>query len=153
MSAVLYREATTDDCPRIVDFQIAMAYETEELQLDRQICSEGVMAVLRNSNLGRYFVAEMDNAVVASMLITYEWSDWRNGVVWWIQSVYVAAPARRRGVYAGLYRHVQSLALEDTGIRGIRLYVDRRNAAAQQVYARLGMNGEHYRVFEWMKDF
>jgi predicted GNAT family acetyltransferase len=148
-----YREAASADCDRIVDFQLAMAWETEQLRLDRQVCTEGVMAVLRDVTLGRYFVAELDNEVIASTLITHEWSDWRNGLVWWIQSVYVTPAARRKGIYAGLYRHVQSLANGDPRIRGIRLYVDRRNTAAQEVYTRIGMNGEHYRVFEWMKNF
>ena len=89
--------------------------------------------------------------IVASTMITYEWSDWRNGVVWWIQSVYVAPEARGQGVYKGLYAYVQELANDDPNIRGIRLYVDKRNTRAQQVYAKLGMNGEHYQVFEWMK--
>ena len=86
-------------------------------------------------------------------MITYEWSDWRNGNVWWIQSVYVVPEFRGQRVYAGLYEHVQALVEADDALRGIRLYVDRRNVAAQQVYTRLGMNGEHYQVFEWMKTF
>ena len=85
-------------------------------------------------------------------LTTYEWSDWRNGVVWWIQSVYVVPTARGQRIYAGLYDYVKSFATMDENVRGIRLYVDQRNSSAQQVYARLGMNGDHYRVFEWMKD-
>jgi len=147
-----YREARLNDLERIVDFQLAMAQETEQIQLDRQVCTLGVQAVLQDEKLGRYYVGEVDNAVVASTLITYEWSDWRNGVVWWIQSVYVLPDGRKQGIYAGLYRHVQSLARADENVRGIRLYVDRRNELAQQVYARLGMNGDHYQVFEWMKE-
>jgi GNAT superfamily N-acetyltransferase len=148
---VIYREALRTDAKTIVDFQIAMARETEDLELDPAVCASGVMAVFENPMHGRYFVAEDDGHVVASTLITYEWSDWRNGVVWWIQSVYVAPEARRRGVYAGLYEYLQELAHRDSNIRGIRLYVDHRNTTAQQVYERLGMDGEHYRLFEWMK--
>ena len=151
MTTARYREALLDDVHRIVDFQIAMAEETEQIRLDRQVCTHGVQAVLSDLNLGCYYVAEIDGVVVASTLITYEWSDWRNGVVWWIQSVYVEPDARRQGVYAGLYRHLQNRAREDNRVRGIRLYVDRRNGAAQNVYGRLGMNGDHYQVFEWMK--
>ena len=151
MSAVIYREAIRADADVIVDFQIAMARETEDLELDRAVCTKGVKAVFENPMHGRYFVAEHDGRVVASTLITYEWSDWRNGVVWWIQSVYVAPGARRQGVYAGLYDHLQELARGEASVRGIRLYVDHRNTPAQQVYARLGMDGEHYRLFEWMK--
>ena len=84
-------------------------------------------------------------------MITYEWSDWRNGMVWWIQSVYTVPEFRRRGIYAALYAHIRAQVEPDPAIRGIRLYVDNRNASAQEVYARLGMEGEHYRVFEWMK--
>jgi GNAT superfamily N-acetyltransferase len=149
----IYREATARDLDTIVDFQIAMAQETEQLSLNRNICSDGVSAVLRDASLGRYYVGEVEGGVVASTLITYEWSDWRNGLVWWIQSVYVVPPVRKQGVYAGLYRYLQTLAKADERVRGIRLYVDRRNAPAHQVYTRLGMDGEHYRVFEWMKDF
>jgi GNAT superfamily N-acetyltransferase len=147
----MYREAHPSDRDVIVDFQIAMARETEEVALDRDICTRGVAAVFADPSLGRYFVAEDGGRVVASLLITNEWSDWRAGMVWWIQSVYVVPETRGQRVYAGLYEHVKGLAAADNAIRGIRLYVDRRNTAAQQVYTRLGMNGEHYQVFEWMK--
>jgi len=151
MSEIEYREAVPDDAGSIVDFQVAMARETEDVELDRETLSRGVAAVFANNSLGRYFVATEEDDVIASLLITYEWSDWRAGTVWWIQSVYVVPSFRRRGVYAGLYNHVKTMVEGDAGIRGIRLYVDERNKDAQQVYARLGMNGEHYRVFEWMK--
>ena len=153
MNEATYRPARHDDLQHIVDFQVAMAAETEKVSLDRQICADGVLAVLNDAGLGRYYVGEVGDTVVASTLITDEWSDWRNGVVWWIQSVYVVPAARRQGVYAGMYRSLQELARGDANVRGIRLYVDRRNRPAQEVYARLGMNGEHYQVFEWMKDF
>ena len=123
----------------------------EDVALDRDVCTHGVQAVFDDPSHGRYFVAEEDGRVVASVLITYEWSDWRNGVVWWIQSVYVRPENRRQRIYAGLYDHVKQIVDSDARVRGIRLYVDRRNVAAQQVYTRLGMNGEHYQVFEWMK--
>ena len=153
MTTARYREARLSDADRIVEFQIAMAVETEQIRLDRMVCTAGVAAVLRDEKLGRYYVGEIDGEVAASTLITYEWSDWRNGMVWWIQSVYVLPGERKQGVYAGLYRYIQELAQRDDHVRGIRLYVDRRNAPAQQVYTRLGMNGEHYQVFEWMKEF
>ena len=126
-----------------------MALETEEVSLDRVIVTRGVNAVFRNPSHGRYFVAEEGGRVVASLLITYEWSDWRDGVVWWIQSVFVAPELRGQRVYAGLYDHVKSIAVSEHA-RGIRLYVDKRNTRAQEVYRRMGMNGEHYLVFEWM---
>ncbi len=148
-----YRQATPEDVSVIVDFQLAMALETEELALDRVVCSAGVQAVFDDPSRGRYFLAQSEGTVVASLMITYEWSDWRNGNVWWIQSVYVRPSFRGQRVYAGLYEHIQRLVQADDGIRGIRLYVDRRNVSAQTVYTRLGMNGEHYQVFEWMKTF
>ena len=148
---VMYRAAQPSDRNVIVDFQVAMARETEDVALDREICTKGVAAVFDNPSLGRYFVAESAGRVVASLLLTYEWSDWRNGMVWWIQSVFVIPEMRGQRVYAGLYEHVKHLVESDDSIRGIRLYVDRRNTRAQEVYTRLGMNGEHYQVFEWMK--
>ncbi len=135
----------------IIEFQLAMARETEELELDREILTRGVHAVFATPSLGRYFIAESDGTVAGSLMITYEWSDWRNGMVWWIQSVYVTPEHRRRGIYAGLYAHVRAMVDAAPSIRGIRLYVDDRNRSAQEVYTRLGMNGEHYKVFEWMK--
>ena len=148
---IRYRDATLRDLIDIVDFQIAMARETENIALNRHICTRGVEAVFEDRGLGRYFVAEAGDSVVASLLITPEWSDWRNGMVWWIQSVYVRPEFRRRGIYAGLYQHVKAIAENNESVKGIRLYVDRTNVAAQEVYRRMGMNGEHYQVFEWMK--
>lgn len=146
-----YRDAEIADAPSIIEFQIAMAAETEDFALDATTVTDGVHAIFADPSLGRYFVGTADEAVVASLMITYEWSDWRNGMVWWIQSVFVSPSFRRTGVYRGLYDHVRAMAERDDGVRGIRLYVDRRNTRAQEVYSRLGMDGEHYRVFEWMK--
>jgi GNAT superfamily N-acetyltransferase len=151
MTDVRYRNAAREDAEAIIEFQLAMARETEELELDRDVLVRGVAAVFHDSSKGRYYVAEIDGRVVASLMITYEWSDWRSGTVWWIQSVYVLPEFRKRGIYAGLYTHVRDMIKDEPGIRGIRLYVDERNRTAQEVYTRLGMNGEHYRVFEWMK--
>ena len=151
MSEVRYREGLPSDATDIVDFQIAMARETEDFDLERAITTKGVHAVFADPSHGRYFIAESGGRAVASLMITYEWSDWRNGMVWWIQSVYVIPELRRQGIYAGLYRHVKSMVDAEPSIRGIRLYVDDRNKSAQEVYTRLGMNGEHYKVFEWMK--
>ena len=150
-SPIHYREANKRDTRDIVDFQIAMARETEGIELHRFVCMRGVEAVFEDRTLGRYFVAEVDSDLAASLMITYEWSDWRNGMVWWIQSVYVRPEFRRRGIYAGLYQFVRGIAENLETVKGIRLYVDRRNEPAQEVYRRLGMDGEHYRVFEWMK--
>ena len=148
---ISYRDATRADAPAIVAFQQAMARETEELELDAETVRRGVDGVFDQPSRGRYFVAARGAEIVASLMITPEWSDWRNGMVWWIQSVYVVPELRKQRVYAGLYEHVKTLVRGDDSVKGIRLYVDRRNAAAQAVYTRLGMNGEHYQVFEWMK--
>ena len=146
-----YRPATRADITTIAEFQLAMALETEQLALDPATVVAGVTGVFEQPERGHYYIAEEDGANVGSLLITREWSDWRNGEVWWIQSVYVVSTARRRGIYAGLYRYVQALVADNPAIRGLRLYVDQTNTAAQAVYTQLGMNGEHYRVFEWMK--
>src|SRR5204862_1396940 len=136
------REAAVTDAPPIIEFQQGMARETESIELDGAVVTRGVHAVFDDPSRGRYFVAEAGGEVIASLLITYEWSDWRNGNVWWIQSVYVRPEHRGRRVYAGLYDFVRAQVADNPLIRGIRLYVDRRNTAAQQVYAKLGMNGE-----------
>jgi len=147
-----FHAAILADLSAIVQFQIAMARETESLELDFEVCTAGVRAVFEHPERGLYYVGKINQLVVGALLITYEWSDWRNGVVWWIQSVYVLPRFRRQGVYSGLYSCIQALARTDESVRAIRLYVDRRNAAAHKVYESLGMNGDHYQVFEWLKD-
>ncbi|MCX6237042.1 MAG: GNAT family N-acetyltransferase [Bacteroidia bacterium] len=107
---------------------------------------------MNNDSLGTYYVAILKNEMVGSLLTTYEWSDWRNGTVLWIQSVYIDSRYRKLGIYGKLYNHIKALVTADKTLKGIRLYVDESNTAAREVYARLGMNGEHYRVFEWMKE-
>ena len=147
------RNATSEDAATIVDFQLKMALETEDLSLDAAVVEEGVAAVFRDPAKGRYFVAEEEGAVVASLMITYEWSDWRNGLVWWIQSVYVKPEYRKRGVYTQMYQYIKEQVEASADVRGLRLYVDKRNVPAQKVYTRLGMNGSHYDTFEWMRTF
>ena len=151
MTTLVIREARREDSEIIINFQLDMAQETEDLALDRDVLTRGVAALFDNPALGRYYVAELDNRVVGSLMVTHEWSDWRNGLVWWIQSVYTPPEYRRRGIYTALYQYLRGHAEPDPRVRGIRLYVDNRNTSAQQVYAKLGMEGDHYRVFEWMK--
>jgi ribosomal protein S18 acetylase RimI-like enzyme len=147
-----YRPATPADIPSIVQFQIAMALETEGLELDLDICTKGVASVFESDfQFARYFVAESEDKVIGSLMITYEWSDWRNGVVWWIQSLYVSPDYRRVGVFKGLFNYIQKIVSADPKIKGVRLYVDTRNKSAQQVYEKIGMIGDHYTVFEAMK--
>ena len=128
---------------------LIMAEETEGLKLDPAILRAGVLAVLEEKVPGAFWVAESDGRVVGQLMITYEWSDWRNGMVWWIQSVHVDASARQQGIFRTLYRATREQA-QAAGARGLRLYVDTTNTRAQAVYSALGMNGEHYRVFEDM---
>ncbi len=150
-SPIVCRRATPGDLETIARFQESMARETEGMTLDPVTVRNGIASLFANPALGHYWVAEGDGAVVGSLMITFEWSDWRNRLVWWIQSVWVEEAYRRRGVYAELYRNVRTLAENDDGVAGIRLYVDRTNTRAQEVYRRLGMDGDHYLTFEWMK--
>jgi GNAT superfamily N-acetyltransferase len=149
-SVVEIRKARMSDCNSIVEFQEKMAWETEYYKLDHDTVQRGVEAVLNNENLGLYFLAIVNDEVAGSLLTTYEWSDWRNGIVLWIQSVYVDPEYRKRGIYRALYNHIKSLVIKDESLKGIRLYVDKSNKNAHKVYSRLGMDGNHYRVFEWM---
>lgn len=145
------REASPAEAGIITEFQLAMAWETEQLRLNPLKCSLGVEAVFKQPQRGRYYVIEEMGSIIGSLLITYEWSDWRNGDIWWIQSVYVVPEARGRGAFKQLFQHIKSLAEADHHVHGLRLYVDRNNERAKRVYQQLGMNGDHYEVFEWMK--
>ena len=143
------REGGTDDVERIVLFNQAMARETEGRELDRKTLTKGVEALLKDPAKGRYFVAVRGEEVVGQVMITTEWSDWRNGQVWWLQSVYVSKRHRREGVYRMLHEHVRETALAEKAI-GIRLYVERDNLAAQATYRNLGMMASQYLLFEEM---
>ena len=145
------RPAAIDDVLVIARFNLAMAEETEGKQLDPATLQAGVRQVFAKPNHGRYLVAQAeDGQVVGSLMITYEWSDWRNGQVWWIQSVYVDPGHRRRGVFKLLYRAVRELGEQAGGVCGYRLYVERDNARAQETYRTLGMSQTPYLVYEDM---
>ena len=144
------RPAVTNDSSVIVDFQLEMAKETEGLMLNEKVLTEGVMAIFNDQQKGRYFVAEKNGKVVASMMITEEWSDWRNQWVYWLQSVFIIQKSRGQGLFRKMYEAIRELVKEDTDVAGIRLYVDIANKNAIEVYSALGMDGEHYKVFEWM---
>lgn len=145
----MIRQARIEDADVLVAGNLAMAQETESVRLDPAVLRAGVLAVLTERAPGRYYVYEEAGHILAQLMITYEWSDWRNRVVWWIQSVYVDPAHRRRGLYRQLYRAVHEEA-RTAGAAGLRLYVDSSNTRAQTVYAALGMDGGHYRVFEAM---
>ncbi len=142
--------AQTRDVPDLVSFNQAMALETEDRELDGETLRAGVQAVISDSSRGFYLMARADKRNVGSLLITYEWSDWRNGMFWWVQSVYVVSDWRRRGVYKALYREIQRQARDDGGVCGLRLYVEHDNAAAQRSYEALGMQPCRYRMYEEM---
>ncbi len=145
---IVVRNATQADLNTLVTFNAAMAMETEGKTLDLEILKKGVSAVLGQDGLGFYFMAEVEGRPVGQFLITTEWSDWRNGYFWWIQSVYVDAEYRRQGVYRALDSHVHSEARRRGDVCGLRLYVERNNHVAQQVYSRLDMHRSHYDLFE-----
>ena len=148
---MIIRKATTDDIRTIAAFQQKMAYETESLELDSEVLLEGVGNVFRDPSKGFYLVAQEKESIIASMLLTPEWSDWRNSLFLWIQSLYVIPAYRRKGVFRMMYDHVQQMVRESDGYAGIKLYVDQGNERAQEAYRRVGMKASHYNLFEWNK--
>jgi GNAT superfamily N-acetyltransferase len=148
---VTIRKATPSDSSVIIDFQQKMAWETEQMLLIPEIISKGVNAVFADPNRGQYWVALDNNQLVASLLITYEWSDWRNTNVWWFQSVYVLPEYRRKGIFSSMYRHIKDEADKES-VAGLRLYVETNNSKAQFTYEALGMESLHYKMYEWMKE-
>ena len=142
------RRASLADAPVIADFNIRLAEESEHLRLDRACVAAGVAAVLSDASKGIYFVAETDGAVAGQLMITYEWSDWRNGNLWWIQSVYVKEEFRAQGVFKALFRHLENLARTSDDVAGLRLYMHADNERARKTYERLGMKNSNYEVFE-----
>jgi ribosomal protein S18 acetylase RimI-like enzyme len=142
------RTATLSDTLTLAQFNTAMAKETEDKNLDAATAISGVKRLLENPHYGFYIVAEIDGQTAGSLMITYEWSDWRDGLFWWIQSVYVKPEFRRRGIFRGLYAFVRSRAEQNTDVCGLRLYVEAANAAAQKTYEQMGMKEAGYSVFE-----
>lgn len=142
------REARAGDRDALVAFAMAMARETEDKELDRATLTAGVEALLADPAKGRTFLLEEDGEPVATLMLTTEWSDWRNGWFWWIQSVYVRPERRGRGHYRRLHEHVRSLAEAEPGVYGLRLYVERENTGAQATYRALGMHETAYRLYE-----
>jgi len=156
-TALRIRDAEAADAALLARWAQAMAWETEHKRLDEATVRAGVEAGLADGGKARYFVAMQDaplagretvGVAVGTLMLTREWSDWRNGDWWWIQSVYVAPDHRRQGVFAAMYRHVETLARATPEVIGLRLYVERANATAQRTYAALGMQDAHYAVYE-----
>ncbi len=148
MGEIKIRHAEKGDIETLVTFNCAMALETENKILEHDVVLKGVTTLLNNRTLGFYLVAEVDSKIVGALMITNEWSDWRNGLFWWIQSVYVDPHYRRQGIYRNLYNHTKLLASEESNICGFRLYVEQDNETAQKTYTSMGMQKSVYRIFE-----
>jgi len=148
---IIIREAQKkEDANFIAQFQVEMAKETENLDLDPAKTIKGVCHIFEHPDEGRYWVSLYKGEVIGCLLTLYEWSDWRQGKVLWVHSVFVKKPFRGQGVFKKLYQNIKEKVENDPGLLGIRLYVDKTNHQAQKVYKALGMSDEHYSLFEWM---
>lgn len=147
----IIRKAKTADIDFIVHSQIQLAREVEKIELDHDTVHKGVSAVFTSSVEGEYYVAMMDGKLVACMLTLMEWSDWRNGNMVWIHSVYVVSTYRKHGIFTEMYDHLKQMVLDSSNLRGLRLYVDKTNSSAQRVYEKLKMTKDHYEMYEWLR--
>ncbi|MEI7906112.1 MAG: GNAT family N-acetyltransferase [Bacteroidota bacterium] len=145
---ILIRTAIPSDVQTIAQFNSAIADETEHLHLEMERLLKGVSGMFEDPSRGFYLVAEIDGTIVGQLMITYEWSDWRNGVFWWIQSVYVKKEFRAKKIFSSLYHHIHSMAKEQPNICGIRLYVEKENELAHTIYEKLGMKKTDYDLLE-----
>ncbi len=148
MSEINVRHSTAEEAGRIAAFNKALAMESEGLALDEKTVAAGVIALMGHPERGFYLVGEADGHVVGCLLVTYEWSDWRNKMFWWIQSVYVKPEYRGRGIYRALDEKVKELAAKAGNVCGLRLYVHKGNARAQEVYRSIGMANTEYHLYE-----
>lgn len=151
LDSIKIRRAQPNDARNIANFNQAMALETENKELIPKVILAGVNSLLNNPSQGFYIVAETDTKVVACLMITTEWSDWRNGLFWWVQSVFVMPDYRRRGIYRRMYEFIKELANNDPNVCGFRLYVEQNNTRAQETYMALGMTQSPYHLFEELK--
>jgi ribosomal protein S18 acetylase RimI-like enzyme len=149
---IIIRLANKNDIDALVEFNCRMAFETENKELKPEILRPGVEGLFQNRQYGFYVIAEdrINGERAGGLMITYEWSDWRNGLIWWIQSVYIMPDYRRRGIYRRLYEFVKDLAQAEKSVCGFRLYVEKENTIAQRTYLSLGMEETHYLMFEEM---
>ncbi len=145
---MLIRKGTPKDTEALVAFNQAMAQETEGLALDSDTLSRGVSTLLENPAKGFYLVAEIEGEIAGSLMVTFEWSDWRAADYYWIQSVYIKPDHRQKGIYRALYQEVKTLAEKQGGAASFRLYVEQENTRAQQTYQSLGMSQSHYLMYE-----
>jgi len=144
------RPAGAEDVEFIATSQCRLAAESEALTLDPATVRKGVQAVIDDANRGRYWLAKVDGQAVGCLMIIREWSDWRNCEVWWIHSLYVLPEFRRRGVLRAMYDHLTAMVEADQSVRGLRFYVEKDNRTAMAAYEALGMDGGHYKLYEWM---
>jgi len=142
------RDATLADADMIAEFNLLLALESENKHLDPDVLATGVRLALERPELCRYFLAETEGRVIGQTMLTYEWSDWRAGVFWWIQSVFVAPDHRGQGVFRALFRHIEALARNSDEVCGLRLYVERHNAPAIATYERMGMIPSGHWLYE-----
>ena len=150
-SMIEIRKAKSSDSERIVGLQLKMAQETEGLELNRDVVSKGVCGVFQEPARGTYWVVEEKGEILGVLLAIPEWSDWRNGTVLWIHSLYVVPEARGRGVFKRLYLNLKKQVEKSPELVGLRLYVDRQNKSAKKIYENLGMSRDHYELYEWLK--
>ena len=149
---MIIRRALAQDEDELARFNSSIALETEGVELIPEVIAAGVKAMIENPQMGFYLVVELDNGIQASLMVTTEWSDWRNGMFWWIQSVYVRPAYRRQGLYRELYTRVKEMAEQEPSVCGYRLYVERDNVNAQKTYQSLGMSETDYKLFEELKE-
>lgn len=144
------RQAGAEDVEAIATFQCRLASESEAITLDPATVRKGVRAVIDDPGKGHYLLAEIDGRTASCLMILREWSDWRNTEVWWIHSLYVLPEFRRRGVLRAMYGHLKTMVEADQSLSGLRLYVEKNNHVAMAAYEALGMDGEHYKLYEWI---
>lgn len=144
----LVRLAEEKDVQTLAQFNVALAWETEHKKLDLPVVTRGVRTLLKNPNHGFYTVAETAGEVAACVMVTYEWSDWRCGLIWWIQSVYVKPEFRRQKVFSGLFEFLKEKASQDSNVCGFRVYVEGANHSAQKTYSQMGMEQTTYKLYE-----
>jgi ribosomal protein S18 acetylase RimI-like enzyme len=145
---ILVRTGKDKDIETITEFNMAMAWETEQKKLSLPVVAKGVQKVLENPQHGFYLVAEVANEVLGSLMVTFEWSDWRCALFWWIQSVYVKPEFRKQGIFKHLYEYLKDKASQEPNVCGFRLYVEQSNSIAQSTYGKVGMKETPYRVYE-----
>lgn len=135
----------------LIDFQQRLAFESEGVQLSGETLRAGMNAMFTDPSKGSYYIAMEDDVIVGCHSVTFEWSDWRNGMVWWLQSVYVKESHRKKGIFKMMYDNIITIIKGQPELIGLRLYVDKSNTRAMKVYESMGMDGSHYTVYEWMK--